>query len=131
MNRRTQLSVAASLALTALFASPPVAAQAPASLETGFLNGQVTASGTTMRYVVYVPWDYSPEKQWPVILFMHGSGEEGTDGLRQVVGGLAQQILWNSKRFPCLVVLPQTNGGTWNCAAGDLALQALDDVVAK
>src|SRR5438105_1033472 len=115
MNRRILLSLAASLALTALFASPPGAAQAPASLETGFLNGQVTTSGVTMSYVVYVPWDYAPEKQWPVILFLHGGGADGHDGFKPVVGGLGQQLWLQPQLFPCLVVFPQMPfAGSWS-----------------
>jgi predicted peptidase len=117
------------LALLAMYPLAATSAQTP--VETGFLNGTAEVNGRKMPYVVYVPRDYVPEKQWPVILFMHGSGEQGTDGLRQVVGGLGQQIHWNSHRFPCLAVMPQTYSGQWTGATGDLTLRALDDVVAK
>jgi len=50
MNRFATLSLAASLALKVLFAAPPVAAQSPPAVATGFINGQVTANGKTMLY---------------------------------------------------------------------------------
>jgi predicted peptidase len=131
MNRHTPLSLAASLALTALFASPPVAAQAPASLETGFINGQVKASGITMRYVVYVPSYYSPEKQWPVILFLHGSGAQGIDGFAPVTHALGLHVWQRPELFPCLVVFPQLPSGDWSSSNEVPTLQVLEEVVQR
>jgi len=48
-----------------------------ATRETGFLNRTVTVDGTTYKYVVYVPGNFSPEKKWPIVLFLHGAGERG------------------------------------------------------
>ncbi|MDD5674019.1 MAG: hypothetical protein PHC61_07650, partial [Chitinivibrionales bacterium] len=31
------------------------------------------------NYIIYVPKSYSPQKQWPLIVFLHGSGERGRD----------------------------------------------------
>jgi predicted peptidase len=129
MNRYTTLSLAASLALAVLFASPPVAAQSPAPLETGFINGQVTANGITMLYVVYVPEDYSPEKQWPVIMFLAGSGHGGNDGYSPVTDTLGVQLWRHPQMFPCLVMFPQPSGDGWSGRNEDLALQALEEVV--
>ena len=65
------------VALTLAVVSLPVAAQQ----ETGFLNRTVSIGGKPARYQIYLPFDYTPAKQWPVILFLHGAGERGTDGL--------------------------------------------------
>ena len=51
--------------------------------ETGFLNRRVTLNGETYRYQVYVPLEWNKGKKWPVILFLHGAGERGEDGLVQ------------------------------------------------
>jgi predicted peptidase len=134
MNRQTTLSLAAGLALTALFSAPPVAAQSPAPLETGFINGQVTIGKDTMVYVVYVPWDYTPEKQWPVILYLQGSTLEGTDGIKSMMYGLGQQVWLRPKRFPCLVVFPQlpVAGVAWNDQRYEaLTLRVLEEVIQK
>jgi predicted peptidase len=131
MNRRAILSLAASLALIVLFGS--LALPAFADVETGFINGKVEANGKTMLYVVYIPRDYSPDKQWPVILFLHGGAAEGTDGYRQVfLYGLGLELWQFPKRYPFLVVLPQhPNPPGWSGSWNDLALQALEEVVTK
>ena len=32
------------------------------------------------KYVLFVPKAYTPEKKWPVILFLHSAAERGNDG---------------------------------------------------
>src|SRR5207245_2877763 len=82
------LALLGALVVARHVALPLVAAETPAPVETGFLNGQVTANGKTMAYAVYVPRDYAPEKQWPVILFLHGGLISGHDGLLPVFADL-------------------------------------------
>jgi poly(3-hydroxybutyrate) depolymerase len=48
---------------------------------TGFLNRTIEVEGVSRRYQVYVPADYTRARRWPVILFLHGSGERGADGI--------------------------------------------------
>src|SRR5215510_5031097 len=36
--------------------------------------------GTTQPYAVFVPEKYDPKTAWPLVVFLHGSGESGTDG---------------------------------------------------
>lgn len=36
-------------------------------------------NGNTLQYCLFLPDDYSPDKKYPVILFLHGAGEIGTD----------------------------------------------------
>jgi len=78
-----------------------------ARVQTGFLDRSVTISGATYRYQVYVPADFATKKKWPVILFLHGSGERGSDGLLQTDVGLPHAIRLNASRFPFVVVIPQ------------------------
>src|SRR5271166_6418633 len=56
--------------------------------ETGFLDRTATVEGVTYRYQVYVPADYTADKKWPVVLFLHGAGERGDDGLAQTKVGI-------------------------------------------
>src|SRR6185369_15689883 len=56
--------------------------------ETGFLDRTLRIDGVDHRYQVYVPMEYTPSRRWPVILFLHGSGERGTDGRLQTEIGL-------------------------------------------
>ena len=34
------------------------------------------ARGRELKYVLYVPRAYDPSRAWPLILFLHGSGEK-------------------------------------------------------
>lgn len=81
--------------------------------ETGFLNRTVIIGGTTYRYQVYVPEVWSPEKKWPVILFLHGAGERGDDGLLQTEVGIGTAIRRYKNRFPSIVVMPQCRKNVW------------------
>lgn len=79
--------------------------------ETGFLNRTVEAGGETRRYVVYVPADYTPERAWPMILFLHGAGERGSDGLRQIAVGLGTAVMADRAQWPFIIVFPQCPTG--------------------
>lgn len=74
---------------------------------TGFLTKTITVAGVEHRYVVYVPREYAPDRDWPCILFLHGRGESGTDGLKPVAQGIGTAILWNAEEWPFVVVIPQ------------------------
>src|SRR5688572_11875805 len=97
--------VAAVLALV-VCAAPGAGAQ-ERSQETGFLNATARMGAHAMPYVVYVPRDYTPARRWPVILFLHGAGERGENGLPASQVGIGAAIRMNPERFPCLVVMPQ------------------------
>lgn len=59
------------------------------------------------KYAVFVPAGYTPAKKWPVILFLHGAGERGTDGLLPTGVGLGPLVKAREANFPFLVVFPQ------------------------
>jgi predicted peptidase len=83
------------------------AASAAARMQTGFLDRTISVSGKSYRYQVYVPAEYRSKKSWPVVLFLHGAGERGSDGLLQTDVGLPHAIRLDASRFPFLVVMPQ------------------------
>lgn len=96
--------------------------------ETGFLDRSVTIGETAYPYQIYVPSDYTPDRRWPVILFLHGAGERGTDGLIQTEVGIGNAIRRHRDRFSCLVVLPQCHPEQgWTDTMEQQALQALED----
>jgi predicted peptidase len=76
-------------------------------VQTGFLDRTVTVSGVNYRYQVFVPSDFSKKKAWPVVLFLHGAGERGDDGLIQTEVGIGHAIRLKNSRFPFVVVMPQ------------------------
>lgn len=101
-------------------------------VETGFLDRTVTVAGQSYRYQVYVPADYSTEARWPAILFLHGAGERGTDGLLQTTVGLGPAIRGAPKRFPAIVVLPQAPPDSqWVGAPAEMAFAALTRTMAE
>jgi len=75
--------------------------------DTGFLNRVIVLNGTSYRYVVYLPIEYDPRRSWPVILFLHGSGERGSDGMDETQVGLPNAIRAHPERWPFIVVMPQ------------------------
>src|SRR5690242_4502489 len=100
MNRSTTMRNLLFLLIGMLLVSGGVKADTP---PTGFLNKTATVNGTAYPYVVYVPRDFKADKKWPVILFLHGSGERGDDGLKQSQVGIGSAIRMNPERFPALV----------------------------
>ncbi|HZS06090.1 MAG TPA: PHB depolymerase family esterase [Blastocatellia bacterium] len=83
------------------------------SRETGFLNRAVTVGKETYRYQVYVPADWDRKQKWPVILFLHGAGERGDDGLQQTDIGIGTAIRKYQNRFPAVIVMPQCRKDVW------------------
>ena len=99
--------------------------------ETGFLDRTVVANGVTYKYQVFVPGNWSKKGKWPVILFLHGYGEEGSDGLVQTEVGLATAIRKHVDWFPTVVVIPQCRAKDWwtSPAMEAQALKALDQTM--
>ena len=101
-------------------------------LETGFLDRSVAVDGVSYRYQVYVPVDYTPDKRWPIALFLHGSGERGDDGSKQAQVGIGAAIRVDRARFPMIVVMPQARPDThWTGAMAVQAMRALDQSMAE
>src|SRR4051812_49047294 len=98
MHRSLRLLAAAlclfwGMATPALCAGKRESRKHPAQ-ETGFLNRKIQIGAATYRYQVYLPeeWRRDDHKQWPVILFLHGRGERGQEGMWQTQIGLPQAI---------------------------------------
>src|SRR3546814_4051248 len=71
-----------------------------------FVQREVVVDGRSHRYQVFVPAAASAAKP-PVILFLHGSGERGDDGIKPTLAGLGPHVRANAGRFPAIVVFPQ------------------------
>jgi predicted peptidase len=67
-----------------------------------------------LNYLLYLPEGYSKEsdKKWPLILFLHGSGERGSDVSKVKVHGVPK-IVEGKKDFPFIVVSPQCPENRW------------------
>ena len=103
--------------LAACAAEAPQEVVTLATTATGFLDKSVAVDGQTRHYALYVPENYSPEKAWPLVVFLHGSGERGNDNLKQTDEGIGHAIRLHRDRFPALVLMPQCpDGKFWDAA---------------
>jgi predicted peptidase len=84
----------------------------------------------TADYLLFLPqgYDSSSDQRWPLILFLHGAGERGTN-LWLVAKHGPPKIDTAQTNFPFIVVSPQCpEGKIWS---NDLLLALLDDVEKK
>ena len=103
-----------------------VAAAAPAQ----FVERTVRVDGHDYRYQVFVPAHWTAKHEWPVVLFLHGSGERGDDNQAQLSQGLPPWLRDHGQDFPAVVVIPQAPKDTlWRGPIETMALQALRDSV--
>jgi predicted peptidase len=64
--------------------------------------------GDTLPYRILLPLNYDPQKTYPMIVFLHGRGESGSDNERQLTNGAA--LFLNDsirQQYPAIVVFPQ------------------------
>lgn len=102
------------LCLSTLMLSLSLASPASArKQQTGFLDRTLSLQGTTYKYQVFLPDNWTPKQNWPIILFLHGYGERGSDGLLQTDVGLPHAIRLDRSRFPAVVVIPQCLMDHW------------------
>lgn len=120
------------IVIAGLMASGAIPQGTPQLAPTGFLDRTIQVDGGVHRYQVYVPGSYDAKKRWPVILFLHGAGERGTDGLLQTEGGLGDAIRRSPDRYPAIVVFPQApKNSAWRGASASVASAALDQSMAE
>jgi predicted peptidase len=81
--------------------------------ETGFLDRTISVGGASYKYQVFLPDDWSPKQKWPIILFLHGAGERGSDGLLETDVGLPHAVRLDRSRFQTIIVIPQCLKDHW------------------
>ena len=59
----------------------------------------------TVNYLLYLPQDYGKDttKLWPLMVFLHGSGEAGTD-IQKVKKHGPPKLIEQGKQYSCIVV---------------------------
>jgi predicted peptidase len=93
----------------------------------GFVVKSVSVDGANYCYQVFVPANYNGVQKVPVVVFMHGGGEAGSDNDRQTRTGLGETVRAQASTFPALVVFPQTPLGEGNWRVGQkIASAALE-----
>jgi predicted peptidase len=85
---------------------------------------------STYPYLIQLPDAYhaEPDQRWPLILFLHGSGERG-DSLPKINAQGLPKLIAAGKTFPAIVISPQCpEKQGWE---PPVLSQLLDDVSAK
>lgn len=88
----------------------------PTLLKSAFSFHETTkANGQKLAYRLYVPSNYDPEKEYPLIVVLHGAGERGTDNEKQFSNLIGE--IFKHKKSPihdAIVLLPQCpTGNQW------------------
>jgi predicted peptidase len=92
------------LLLLLMFAATSNAPAAePDSQKAATLETQVKVQ---MNYLRYLPKNYEKQDSWPLLIFLHGSGERGDD-LELVKTHGPPKLIAAGKEFPFIVVSPQ------------------------
>jgi len=80
----------------------------PRTLQAGQHPYSSVAGGTRLNYLLYAPAAYGsdPKRRWPLIVFLHGSGERGTDPVALVDEPLPKTLA-TTTTFPAVVFSPQ------------------------
>lgn len=96
--------------LVALCSLPlPAARPGPADISRLFeARTYRSAHGGTLPYRLMKPANFDAAKKYPLVLFLHGAGERGTDNRKQLLVGL--NYFADPKRidrYPCFIAAPQ------------------------
>lgn len=96
-----------------------------------YLSREGQIDGTSFRYRVYLPPNRKADENLPVMLYLHGAGNRGSDNESQL-NGLAEQIEANQSSINFIIVIPQCPPDRfWDEKLLIQANQALDDTVSE
>lgn len=69
-----------------------------------------SVSGYSLPYCIFEPKDYSPDKEYAVLLFLHGAGEVGSDNQKQLTVLKNMFIINGDQLKDVIIVCPQALG---------------------
>jgi predicted peptidase len=70
------------------------------------------SSGVVLNYRLMKPIDFDSEKRYPLVVFLHGAGERGSDNTSQLKHGAKEFAKEeNRKKYPAYVLAPQCPKG--------------------
>ncbi|WP_145265436.1 carboxylesterase family protein [Calycomorphotria hydatis] len=71
-----------------------------------------SAEGQELNYRIHVPEEQDASKRYPLVLFLHGAGERGSDNEKQLVHGVKDMLAYSRKTdTPFIIVAPQCPTG--------------------
>lgn len=72
----------------------------------------IEANGKKLPYRMMKPETVENGKKYPLVIFLHGAGERGTDNQVQLVHGVKEFAKASSRKdFPCYLIAPQCPTG--------------------
>jgi predicted peptidase len=89
-----------------LFASEALMAADPSPLEKRVFE----KDGQKLPYRLLKPAKVEDGTRYPLVIFLHGAGERGTDNEKQLVHGVPQFVA-NREKYPCFLIAPQCPDG--------------------
>jgi len=75
--------------------------------DAGFLARELEWEGQRLPYVVHRQPDFRARERWPVIVFLHGLGQCGDDGMDHIRVGLPPLLHQHPEDWPFVSILPQ------------------------
>jgi len=96
------------LAFCLTFAGNFAFSQTETFLSSTYKNTRIASAN--MPYRLCKPYGYDEQKKYPLVLFLHGAGERGTNNTSQLTAN-AGATVWakttNQQKNPCFVLAPQ------------------------
>jgi len=114
------------LSLTACTSTNRAATSAPNPMTTAHTFQFGRSKTQSIQYLLFLPKGYEAEssKRWPLLLFLHGSGERGTNVWKVATHG-PLKLAKDQPDFPFIIVAPQCPAGQiWS---NDILLTLLDE----
>jgi predicted peptidase len=126
MNRKATSTIATMLLIAGLTASAS-GQQAATMQEAKHFEATIKVTAK-FDYLLFLPEGYGKTKQrWPLMLFLHGAGESGTN-LAKVKTHGPPKIVDSKPDLPFILVSPQSPGRGWN---PDTLNALLDRIIRK
>lgn len=104
------------IALLIFFSSYVAQAQGNGALEAFEGMRYTSESGGILPYRLLKPLDYDASKKYPLVIFLHGSGERGTDNEAQLKNAVSAFLKEEVReKYPAFVLAPQCpEGDRWS-----------------
>ena len=116
-------------ALALAFATTILCAQEDDSMQKSKTFEKQVTRTMSANYLLFLPKGYEPkgDKKWPLMIFLHGAGERGSELKKVAVHG-PPKIVKSQPDFPFIVVSPQCpENQSWS---NDLVLALMDEIIA-